>query len=71
MIDGRTVPQFVSAPSPRGLRRAMILVNARAGSFHKFFDIQFVGGKWYAWYYAPIEKSDFVDQPKNAGDVNG
>jgi hypothetical protein len=48
------------------------MVNARAGAFHKFFDIQFVNGNWIAWYYKQIENAD-VDsltdpQPQKAGD---
>lgn len=58
MVDSRFIPQFVSAGSPQGLRRAMLLANARAGAFHKFFGVQFVNGKWYAWYYAPVTDQD-------------
>lgn len=71
-IDSRSIPAFVQARSPQGLRRQMLMVNARAGAFHKFFDIQFVNGNWIAWYYKQIENAD-VDsltdpQPQKAGD---
>lgn len=58
MVDSRHIPQFVTARSPLGLRRAMLMANSKAGAFHKFFDIQFVSGRWYAWYYAPVTDMD-------------
>jgi hypothetical protein len=36
----------------------MLLNNARSGFFHQYFDIQYVGGKWYAWFYREISSAD-------------
>lgn len=52
---------FVRARSPLGLRRAMLLQNAKAGAFHKYFDIQFVNGDWYAWFFKDVSGED-IDQ---------
>jgi hypothetical protein len=46
----------------------MLLVNARHGAFHRFFDIQFVGGRWYAWYFRDIEAED-IDQVSKPDEV--
>ena len=32
----------------------MLKNNARLYATVQYFDIQFVSGKWYAWYYEPI-----------------
>ena len=46
----RNVTNFISAGTPQGLRRAMLKVNAKHGMQHIFRDIQFVEGRWYAWF---------------------
>ena len=56
--DGRMIPNYVSARSPQGLRRVMLMNNARTGYFHHYFDIQFVAGKWYAWYFKTVGSDD-------------
>lgn len=61
MVDSKHIPQFVKARSPQGLRRQMLMANARRGAFHKFNDIQFVDGYWYAWYYAEVTNQDVED----------
>lgn len=33
----------------------MFKTNMRLGYFIQYFDIQFVNGKWYAWFYIDIE----------------
>ena len=39
------------ASSPQGLRRLMLNNNVKKGIQFKYFDIQNVKNKWYAWYY--------------------
>lgn len=67
--NAKLIPQFVSARSPQGLRRAMIMINAKSGNWHKFFDIQFVAGKWYGWYYKEVDTADITGAPE--GGENG
>jgi len=50
----KVIPDFLTAGSPQGLRRLMRLNNAKRGCWHKY-DIQFVQGKWFAWYYPAVE----------------
>lgn len=50
------IPNFLSARSPMALRRLMLLNNKRLGQWLKY-DIQFVSGRWYAWYYEDIASS--------------
>lgn len=45
-------PHYLKARSPRGLSRLMGLNNTKLGMQAKYFNIQFVEGSWYAWYYA-------------------
>jgi hypothetical protein len=47
------IPNFIVASSPLGLRRLMLLNNSKHGMWFKY-DIQFVNGKWYAWYHADV-----------------
>lgn len=46
---------FVSAKTPRGLRRSMLRNNAKHKGFVVYQDVQFVKGSWYAWYYVTEE----------------
>lgn len=57
-VDSRLIPQYVSARSPQGLRRVMLMNNARTGYFYNYFDIQFAEGKWYAWYFREVGSDD-------------
>ena len=42
---------YLSAKSLVGLRRLMVRNNVKKHSTIHYFDIQFVKGKWYAFYY--------------------
>lgn len=46
----------------------MLLANARRGAFHKFTDIQFVDGYWYAWYYVELTNQDIESMSEGDGD---
>lgn len=50
-IHSKNIPNFIKAKSPRGLRSLMIRNNTKRGKFFDYFDIQFVKGSWFAWYY--------------------
>lgn len=49
------IPNYLSAQSPLGLRRLMLLNNIRKGKQFNYFDIQFVKGAWFVWFF---EKED-------------
>lgn len=55
MVKGSQIPKYIAASTPQGLRRLMFKTNMRLGYFIQYFDIQFVNGKWYAWFYIDIE----------------
>lgn len=57
--DSRYIPNFIRARSPQGLRRLMLLTNARYGAWVQYQDIQFVNGEWIAWYHAPLDTNEF------------
>lgn len=48
------VPNFVSAESPQGLRRAMLKNNLKLKAFVNYSNIQFANGRWFAWYVVDI-----------------
>lgn len=39
----------------------MFLNNIKKGMFYKYFDIQFVKGKWYAFYFEKIDTNNAVN----------
>lgn len=45
------VPNFISAQTPQGLRRAMFLNNQKLRCQLVYHNIQFVEDRWYAWFY--------------------
>jgi hypothetical protein len=53
------IPNFITAVTPMGLRRLMLLTNARLGARVSYFDIQYVemnGRKqWVAWFYENMD----------------
>lgn len=49
------IPNYLSARSPQALRRLMLAMNMKMGGEVKYFDIQFVQGKWFAWFFLDIE----------------
>lgn len=58
----RRIPNVLSARSPRGLRRLMLNNNVKHGIEFKYFDIQFINGRWFAWFY-------LVDTPQPVVEV--
>lgn len=51
------IPNYISAGSPQGLRRLMLQNNLKYGKQYNYFDIQFVNGKWFVWFF---EKEDEI-----------
>ena len=60
-----TIPHFVKAKSPESLRRKMFDNNVKNKKLYSYFDIQYVSGVWYAWYY---EEQNFLTSQR---DTNG
>lgn len=58
-----TIPNYVAAGSPQGLRRLMILNNVKRGTWYKYFDIQLnpKDGRWYAWYLETVTDFDLLN----------
>ena len=71
------IPSFLKARSPQGLRRLMLLNNTNNATFYQYFDIQFVGGFWFAWFYKDVGQDDIkIIEEKDTdasqgGPVNG
>ena len=55
------LPNYLKAKTPRGLRLLCIKNNAKLSSTIQYFDIQFVKGYWYAWYYEPLTAEGIND----------
>lgn len=45
-----TIPNFLSAASPQGLRRLCLANNLKYGKQFAYKDFSFANGKWYCWY---------------------
>lgn len=56
-----SIPNFVVASSPQELRRLMYLKNIQNSTWHKYFDIQNVDGKWYAWFFEELKSPDELE----------
>lgn len=70
MANLLAVPKYIKAGSPEGLRRLMMQVQLKDSMQYKFFDISFVNGNWYAWYF--FEPKSDTDKLKAAKElVNG
>jgi hypothetical protein len=71
-VDGNSfrIPQYLSAGSPSGLSRLMLQNNLKYAVEFTYFDIQFAQGKWWAWFYAEIDKSKLIVQTIK-GEENG
>lgn len=60
-----SIPNYLAALTPMGLRRLMLQNNARLGAHVRYFDIQYVdmNGKkqWVAWFYETLENYKIQD----------
>jgi hypothetical protein len=57
-----TIPNYLVASTPLGLRRLMLLNNRKQSAYLEY-DIMFVNGRWYAWYIADIAALQNSDDP--------
>lgn len=55
------IPNFISAPTPKGMREAMLKNNLKKGIQFHYFDIQFVKGSWIAWFNEAIERNGIFE----------
>jgi hypothetical protein len=57
----REIPHFLRSKTPEGLKREMGKLNSLTGYQNKYFDIQFVNGEWFCWYYfEPSTAKEFL-----------
>jgi hypothetical protein len=49
IVNSGHIPNYLTAGSPQGLRRLMLLNNTKKGMVFAY-TISFAAGKWYAWY---------------------
>lgn len=65
-----SIPNFITAVTPMGLRRLMLINNAKYGAHIRYFDIQFVemNGKkqWVAWFYSTLADDQAVKELEGA-----
>lgn len=56
MVSDKTIPKFITASNPSGLRRRMFRNNGKHHKRFQYFDIQQMrDGNWIAWYYDEID----------------
>jgi hypothetical protein len=66
-----SIPNFVKAASPLGLRRLMLKVQMQ-NSEQYAWTIQFANGEWFAWYYEhPRTDTQKLKTLQELGDTNG
>ena len=52
------IPHFLKEKTPLKLQQAMLSLNSFKGKEYKYFDIQYVNGYWYAWYYEVLSEEE-------------
>lgn len=72
-VSLKRIPNYLKARSPQGLRRLMLLNNAKGSAFYEYVNISPVlEGTvlyWYAWYYKDVDNSDITDLESDAPDT--
>jgi hypothetical protein len=61
----RRIPHYLSAGSPKGLQRKMLLNNTKDGVEYRYFDIQKDGKNWIAWFLREVIPSEMVETKKD------
>ena len=61
-MNKNEIPNYLSASSPKGLRRLMIKNNTRLAMTVVYFDFQNINSKWYCWYNEPIHLSKEIEE---------
>jgi len=54
------VPVYIEAKTKDELVKKFLEINAKLGTWHKFFDIQKDGKKWVAWFYQEAQMIDRI-----------
>jgi len=72
-VSLKRIPNYLKARSPQGLRRLMLLNNAKYSTFFEYVYIQFTEGNWYAWFYRDVDSDDIkvLETPPDTGASNG
>ena len=52
------IPNFVSAVTPMGLRRAMLMNNAKYRLVFNYYSVSYANGRWFAWFYQELGNDD-------------
>lgn len=64
-IHSDSIPNFITAATPMGLRRVMLLTNAKKGAQLQYFDIKQVqlNGKFVfiAWYFDRVDNEQIKE----------
>ena len=50
------IPNFLKEKTAIKLQQSMLKLNTVKGKEYKYFDIQYVNGSWYAFYYDSVEE---------------
>jgi len=51
------IPNFLQEKTALKLQEKMLKLNVSKGKEYKYFDIQYVNGSWYAWFYEDLEQA--------------
>ena len=66
------IPNFITALTPMGLRRSMLINNARMGAFIKYYDIAQTNLNnklvWIAWFNEPLSNDRAIKELGGIGD---
>jgi hypothetical protein len=57
-----TIPNVLVSETPEGLRQLMLENNIRMDAWVNYRWVQFVDGKWYAWYDSDVDKEMIAKQ---------
>lgn len=56
--NSSTIPNFVKARTPQGVRRLYLRQSSNMGGFLQPVSINFANGEWYIWFVAQIRDDD-------------
>jgi hypothetical protein len=59
------VPSFLKAKSAEELRSLMLKNNLKLNQEFEYFDIQFAGNSWYAWFYISLDSAQIINEKTN------
>ena len=59
------IPNYLSAGTAQSLRRLMLMNNLKNGKQYNYFDIQFVNGKWFVWFFEKEDETKLLTQAES------